>query len=81
MRGVTVEDNRKYGVTYGVWADGGGVTQLQGCTVRGHKLGDYKASDGSRIEGVDQSLVNIEYLDCSSTIDNAIDYRVWLYMG
>ena len=65
----------------GVYVSQEGVAQLDGCTMRGNEDDDYHIYKGGCIEGVDQSLVNIEYLDCSSTIDNAIDYRVWLYMG
>ena len=38
----------------------GGVAKLEGCTVRGNRSNDYycKASAGSRIEGVDQSLIS-----------------------
>ena len=54
LKGVTVEGNRD-----GLWVQGAGVAKLEGCTVRGNSDYDYccKTSDGSRIEGVDQSLV------------------------
>ena len=37
----------------------GGVDKLEGCTARGNSDDDYycEASKGSRIEGVDQSLI------------------------
>ena len=37
-----------------------GVAKLEGCTVRGNKGNDYtcETSEGSRIEGVDQSLID-----------------------
>ena len=54
MKSVTVEGN---GV--GVRATVAAVAKLEGCTVRGNRSNDYycKASEGSRIEGVDQSLI------------------------
>ena len=38
-----------------------GVAKLEGCTVRGNRTDDYncEASEGARIEGVDQSLISI----------------------
>ena len=56
MKGVTVEGNED-----GLRAPGGGVAKLEGCTVRGNKDNDYycQTSKGSRIEGVDQSLIYI----------------------
>ena len=55
MKGVTVEG----GGDQGIRVTEGGVAKLEGCTVRGNRADDYycKASEGSRIEGVDQSLV------------------------
>jgi hypothetical protein len=43
----------------GIWVQRAGVAKLEGCTVRGNSDNDYwcKTSEGSRIEGVDQSLV------------------------
>ena len=54
MKGVTVEGNGD-----GLWVTEGGVAKLEGCTVRGNSDGDYfcEASEGARIEGVDQSLI------------------------
>ena len=56
MKSVTVEGNRD-----GVRVTEGGVAKLEGCTVRGNRNDDYNcnASDGARIEGVDQSLVRM----------------------
>ena len=56
MKGVTVEGNQN-----GFWVTEGGVAKLEGCTVRGNSDDDYfcKTSEGSRIEGVDQSLVKM----------------------
>ena len=54
MKGVTVE-----GASHGLRVTEGGVAKLEGCTVRGNRSNDYfcQASEGSRIEGVDQSLI------------------------
>ena len=54
MKSVTVEGN-----VDGLWVQGAGVAELEGCTVRGNRDDDYfcKASEGARIEGVDQSLI------------------------
>ena len=43
----------------GIRVTGAGVAKLEGCTVRGNSDDDYycEASEGSRIEGVDQSLI------------------------
>ena len=56
MKSVTVEGNE-----YGFFVTEGGVAKLEGCTVRGNSADDYycKASAGSRIEGVDQSLIRM----------------------
>ena len=56
MKGVTVEGNLD-----GFRVTEGGVAKLEGCTVRGNRTNDYycEASEGARIEGVDQSLVKI----------------------
>ena len=53
MTGVTVEDN----VMHGCFAEFNGVAQLEGCTVRGNRIGphasgDYRTLTGGRIEGV-----------------------------
>ena len=54
MKGVTVEGNR-----HGLRVTKAAVAKLEGCTVRGNRSYDYycEASEGSRIEGVDQSLI------------------------
>ena len=56
MKGVTVEGNQD-----GLRVTVAAVAKLEGCTVRGNRHDDYncKASDGARIEGVDQSLVKM----------------------
>ena len=55
MKSVTVEGNRD-----GLRGRGAAVAKLEGCTVRGNSDDDYfcQASQGSRIEGVDQSLIS-----------------------
>ena len=55
MKGVTVEGNED-----GLTVIDGGVAKLEGCTVRGNSDTDYscETSEGSRIEGVDQSLID-----------------------
>ena len=58
MKGVTVEGNVDGGGKQGIRVTLGGVAKLEGCTVRGNRMDDYycKASEGARIEDVDQSL-------------------------
>eukprot|EP01046_Picozoa_sp_COSAG06_P061943 COSAG06_NODE_13779_length_1220_cov_1.282783_1_plen_150_part_10 len=56
MKGVTVESNGHEGLK----AAGGAVAQVQGCTMRDNKNGDYVARDGGRIENLDLTTAEPE---------------------
>jgi hypothetical protein len=54
IKRVVVERNRSDGVRV---AGAASVAVLEGCTVRENRP-DFETSDGGRIEGIDQSLIN-----------------------